>query len=170
MRVPMPALLLVTSLLVTGGAVGSASAHAPAAPGHAAAVHVGLAAGHAALAAAPWSGAPGQAAALPAAVAALAAALIMVRGRRGRPAFVVALALLLALLAFETGLHSVHHLAEPGRPCVVATASAHVAGTVLEAVTVDVPCAPTGMSALLLAPSPPASRPPAPALGRAPPA
>lgn len=81
-----------------------------------------------------------------------------------------ALALLLVLLAFETGLHSVHHLAEPGRPCVVAAASAHVAGTVLEAVTVGVPGAPTGMSALLPAPSAPASRPPAPALGRAPPA
>jgi len=51
-------------------------------------------------------------------------------GRRSpRRAAALGLAVLLALLAFESGVHAVHHLNEPGAQCAVASASAHVPGT-----------------------------------------
>jgi hypothetical protein len=64
---------------------------------------------------------------------ALAAALVLVVGvaRRPRRAFALAIVLILALFAFEDGVHSVHHLNDPtGRAaCAVAlAASTHAAG------------------------------------------
>ncbi len=68
---------------------------------------------------------------------ALAVGLARRRGRRG-----VALALLvvLLLLPFETGLHSVHHLGDgPGHAhCAVAAACSHLVGVVAVASIVDV--------------------------------
>jgi len=51
--------------------------------------------------------------------------------RRPRRNLALALALILAIFAFENGLHSVHHLNDQdrGESCAVASASQHVAGT-----------------------------------------
>jgi hypothetical protein len=58
-------------------------------------------------------------------------ALLALGARRPRRALVLALMLLLAVFAFESGVHSVHHLAERdgGQHCAVASASQHVTGT-----------------------------------------
>lgn len=54
--------------------------------------------------------------------------------RRPRRNLALALVLLLAIFAFENGLHSVHHLNDQdrGESCAVASASQHVAGTEVE--------------------------------------
>ena len=54
-------------------------------------------------------------------------------GRRRRLA--LALAVALPLLGFEIGLHSVHHLGDPehASQCVVASATTHVNGTLVDA-------------------------------------
>lgn len=46
-----------------------------------------------------------------------------------------ALAILLLILTFEAGLHSAHHVGEPGQSatCVVAMATAHLVGSPVEA-------------------------------------
>jgi hypothetical protein len=55
---------------------------------------------------------------------------------RGTIAIVVAG--VLALLAFETGVHSTHHLASghAGPPCAVAVATGHLAGVPVDTATV----------------------------------
>ena len=60
--------------------------------------------------------------------------LAAVGARRPRRNLALALVLLLAILAFENGLHSVHHLNDQdrGESCAVASASQHVAGTEVE--------------------------------------
>lgn len=107
---------------------------------------------------------PGGLAAL---VAAMAVALLLVA--RSRRAVAVACFALLLVVAFESGVHSVHHLTDqPGGQCVVASASAHIGGVAVVTVAFDRPAqvispvapAPTGA---------PAARPAAPDLGRAPP-
>lgn len=68
--------------------------------------------------------------------------LAAVGARRPRRNLALALVLLLAILAFENGLHSVHHLNDQdrGESCAVASASQHVAGTEVEgSLTSDVP-------------------------------
>ena len=69
---------------------------------------------------------------------ALLAGLAALGARRPRRALGLVLVLLLAVFAFESGVHSVHHLADParGEHCVVAAASQHVSGTEVTAVTV----------------------------------
>ena len=91
---------------------------------------------------ATWSAAP----ALPAvpwpAVLAAAAALI-VAWRRPRRALALAIVLILALFAFENGVHSVHHLNDlrhledlrSGLTCHIAVATAHLSGTPVDATT-----------------------------------
>ena len=62
--------------------------------------------------------------------------------RRPRRNLALALVLLLAIFAFESGLHAVHHLNDQdrGESCAVASASQHVAGTEVEgSLTGDAP-------------------------------
>lgn len=66
----------------------------------------------------------------------LVAALALASRRSPRRAAVLALAVLLALLAFETGFHSVHHLSDPGARCVIASASSNLAGVAASSVDV----------------------------------
>ena len=69
---------------------------------------------------------------------ALLASLAALGARRPRRALGLALILLLAVFAFESGVHSVHHLADParGERCAVAAASQHVSGTEVTAVMI----------------------------------
>ena len=62
--------------------------------------------------------------------------------RRPRRNLALALVVLLAVFAFESGLHAVHHLNDQdrGESCAVASASQHVAGTEVEgSLTGDAP-------------------------------
>lgn len=90
-----------------------------------------------------------------------------------RRAIVVALALVLIVLAVETGVHSVHHLTDQkgGAECVVALASAHVHATAEPPAAVHDPWA-GGPVDTVVAPAPerPGARPLRPDEGRAPPA
>jgi hypothetical protein len=74
----------------------------------------------------------------PAVLGALAAALATLALARRRPRRVVGLALvlLLAIFAYEEGLHSVHHGLEKGRgpSCALAAASAHLSATSVDGV------------------------------------
>lgn len=82
-----------------------------------------------------WTAAP-----LPAAVpwylVATLVGLTALGARRPRRKLALALVLLLAIFAFENGVHSVHHLNDQdrGAQCVVASASQHVAGTEVDGV------------------------------------
>lgn len=84
-----------------------------------------------------WKSAPTGPSAPWAVLLALAVATV-VATRRPRRALALALAVVLALFAFETGVHSVHHLNEP-RPasCAIAFASQHEAGTLTDSVGVE---------------------------------
>jgi len=59
------------------------------------------------------------------------AGLTVLGSRRPRRSLALSLVLLLAIFAFENGVHSVHHLSDQGRGehCAAALASQHVAGT-----------------------------------------
>jgi len=91
---------------------------------------------------ATWSAAPTPPAVPWPAILAAAAALI-VGWRRPRRALALAIVLILALFAFENGVHSVHHLNDlrhlddlrSGLTCHVAAASAHLSGTPVDATT-----------------------------------
>ena len=91
---------------------------------------------------ATWSSAPTPPAVPWPAILAAAAALI-VAWRRPRRALALAIVLILALFAFENGVHSVHHLNDlrhlddlrSGLTCHVAAASAHLSGTPVDATT-----------------------------------
>lgn len=61
-------------------------------------------------------------------IGALVVALALAGRRSPRRAATLGLAVLLALLAFESGIHAVHHLDDPDAHCAVASASAHVPG------------------------------------------
>ena len=100
-------------------------------------------------------------------VAAMAFAMILVARRRR--AVAVACTVLLLLVAFESGIHSVHHLADqPDAQCVVASASAHIGGVAVTTVAFDQPA--EAIIALAVVPTAsPTARPAAPDLGRAPP-
>jgi hypothetical protein len=90
--------------------------------------------------------------------------------RRG---LVAGLGLLVAVLAVESSVHSVHHVgdAEAAADCVVAVVSAQVSGTLAEPFAVDDPCLaiPTG-TVQAVATVHPDARPRRPDAGRAPPA
>jgi hypothetical protein len=117
-----------------------------------------------------WTGAPAPVP-VPWHLVALLAGLAALGARRPRRALGLTLILLLAVFAFESGVHSVHHLADParGEHCAVAAASQHVSGTEVTAVIVAeslpqaphevAPAAPTGRVQLI-----------GPEQGRAPPA
>lgn len=91
---------------------------------------------------AAWSAAPAPRA-VPWAGVLAAAAAAMPAWLRTRRAFALALVLVLAVLAFENGVHSVHHLGDPRHlndlrsdtTCVVAAATAHVSGTTVDGPT-----------------------------------
>ena len=100
-------------------------------------------------------------------VAAFAVAMTLI-ARRRRAVAVACMALLL-LIAFESGVHSVHHLTDqPDGQCVVASASAHTGGVAAAIVAFDRPVEATTTVAVPPAASATA-RPDAPDLGRAPP-
>lgn len=71
----------------------------------------------------------------------LAVTATIARRRRG---LAVVLAAVLAIIAFETGLHSVHHLGErhDPAPCAVASASIHVVAAEPGAAAFDLPTSP----------------------------
>ena len=72
-----------------------------------------------------------------------AAAALIVAWRRPRRTLALAIVLILALFAFENGVHSVHHLNDlrhsddlrSGLTCHVAAASAHLSGTPVDVAT-----------------------------------
>lgn len=72
--------------------------------------------------------APAKAAADPLGLLAgmVAGVLLAVRRPRPRRALVLLLALLLAVLAVENGIHSVHHLGERAASCAMAAAASHL--------------------------------------------
>ena len=89
---------------------------------------------------------------------------------RRRRAVALLFAVLLLVVAFEAGLHSVHHIGDHGAPgCVIASASAHAGALVVERVAFEQPAR---VSTALIGALDPAGpgRGPSPALGRAPPA
>jgi hypothetical protein len=97
-----------------------------------------------------WSAAPATAA-VPWPLLAAVVAVAALGARRPRRALALTLIVLAAVFAFESGVHSVHHLADRdgAQQCAVAAASQHVAGTEVDAVAADaVPAA----SPLLAAP------------------
>ena len=95
-----------------------------------------------------------------------AAAILMARRRR---AVALACMALLLVVAFESGVHSVHHLTDaPDSHCVVASASTHIGGLGVATVAVDRPA--ETITAVAVTPAgAPTARPAAPDRGRAPP-
>lgn len=85
-----------------------------------------------------WSSAAAGAS-VPWPLVAVAMSLVALGVRRPRRALALTLILLAAVFAFESGIHSVHHLADvEGAPeCGVAAASQHIAGTEVHAVAAD---------------------------------
>ena len=73
---------------------------------------------------------------------ALVAAVFAVR--RPRRALALALALLLGAFAFETGLHSVHHLSgqQERAPCAMASAGSHTIALETQPISINAPPAP----------------------------
>jgi len=73
----------------------------------------------------------------------VAAAALIVAWRRPRRPLALAIVLILALFAFENGVHSVHHLNDlrhqedlrSGLTCHVAAATAHLSGTAVDVAT-----------------------------------
>jgi hypothetical protein len=91
--------------------------------------------------------------------------------RRPRRALALAIVLVLAVFAFEDGVHSAHHVGDQhhAASCPVASASAHLSAT-----AIDIGCnldvgLPTAGDALERAAPAPVSRPLCPQQGRAPP-
>ena len=122
-RFPMALALVLAALVVSSG---PASAHAPADVAVTATVIdiPSTATWHPAPAppALPWMGIV---------VGALVAVAV---ARRPRRAVALAIVFVLALFAFETGVHSVHHLNDhgSGATCAVASGTAHVTGTLVD--------------------------------------
>ena len=88
-----------------------------------------------------------------------AAAALIVAWRRPRRALALAIVLILALFAFENGVHSVHHLNDvrhledlrSGVTCHVAAATAHLSGTPVDVATHESLVLPSHESVLVLA-------------------
>ncbi len=122
----------VLLLVALGALVGSSvpvSAHAPA-DAIVAATVVDLPSAAAWQAAAPPIGLPWMA-------VIVVALLGIVSARRPRRALALTIVLVLALFAFENGVHSIHHLSDrtTATACAVASATTHVAGTPVDAGT-----------------------------------
>jgi hypothetical protein len=85
-----------------------------------------------------WHAAPTPPA-LPWTVIAAAALAATVGTRRPRRAVALAIVFVLALFAYETGVHSVHHLNDraASAACVVASGATHVAGTPVDVGAVE---------------------------------
>jgi hypothetical protein len=100
-------------------------------------------------------------------VAAMAVAMLLVA--RSRRAVAFACLALLLVVAFESGVHSVHHLGDqPDARCIVASASVHIGGVAVTTVAFDRPA--EAVTAVAVTPTgAAAARPAAPDLGRAPP-
>jgi MYXO-CTERM domain-containing protein len=101
----------------------------------------------------------------------LVLAMLAALRRRPRAAIGLALVLCLAVFAFESGVHSVHHLSDnAGRAsCAIATAGAHVSGAVADPGTGE-PSALASPERLVVEPLPHVEgRSPAAHHGRAPP-
>ena len=104
-------------------------------------------------------------------LAAVAAAAAIAVRRRPRAALALGLVLLVGVLAFESGVHSVHHLGEQGHgnPCAVASTSLNLTGLEIEpAVVLSAPAA-LGLAVAMAVPSDPRALPESPHEGRAPP-
>ena len=86
--------------------------------------------------AAAWSAAP-TLPSIPWPAMLAAAILLALAWRRPRRALALAIVLILGLLAFENGVHSVHHLGDlrSEATCSVAVATAHLAGTPVDGAT-----------------------------------
>jgi hypothetical protein len=113
---------------------------------------------------------PGFAPLAPAIALGLTLAAVALLRRR---ACLVGLALVLVVLALETGVHSVHHLADRqgAAECVVALATAQMHGTAEAPLTDHGSCSAVPVGTVLLpTPERPGARPPRPDEGRAPPA
>jgi hypothetical protein len=102
---------------------------------------------------------------------ALAAAALLAGRRRPRAVLALALVLLVAVLTFESGVHSVHHLDDPSRgsACALASTSQQLSG--MEVGAVGLERAPVGPGVALSAPvaAAPLALPESPHEGRAPP-
>jgi hypothetical protein len=119
-----------------------------------------------------WRGPSAPATKIPAPLLWLGLALSVLAiagGRRRTIAATVALAL--AVLAFETGLHSVHHLGDARgvEQCSVASVSTHLGGTPAEAPSVVIVTANASQPSQPADPIAPRSQPFRPDAGRAPP-
>ena len=103
----------------------------------------------------------------------LVAALIVpaLGWRRSRRPIALAMILLLAVLCFEDGLHSVHHLTGQAMPvrCVIATATAHLTATAVDSVATTEIVLPVVPVAIEIAQTDPVARFLSPDQGRAPP-
>jgi hypothetical protein len=91
--------------------------------------------------------------------------------RPPRRALAVALTVALVVLSVESSIHGVHHLGDrtAAAECSVAGATAHLAGTVVESVIVEVKARPLFCASLLRPPSGTVTEPFRPDAGRAPP-
>ena len=104
-------------------------------------------------------------------LAAVATAAAIAVRRRPRAALALGLVLLVGVLAFESGVHSVHHLGEQGHgnPCAVASTSLNLTGLEIEpGVVLSAPAA-LGLAVAMAVPSDPRALPESPHEGRAPP-
>lgn len=101
---------------------------------------------------------------------AVVSAVVAFGWRRPRRAAALALALFLAVFAFEDGLHSVHHGLDqaPASSCPVAAAGTHLSATAVDGVPDDVILSMVALS-VETSPSDPVVRPTNPEQGRAPP-
>ena len=114
---------------------------------------------------------PTQSATAPAWAVLILALLVGVTLLAPRRVLIVALVLVLAVIAVEEGVHSVHHLADQraASHCAVAAASAHVQGAA-EPLAVPAVWVPTPIGTVVASePDQPGSRPLRPDEGRAPP-
>jgi hypothetical protein len=106
-----------------------------------------------------------------------AAAALIVAWRRPRRALALAIVLILAVFAFETGVHSVHHLNDlrhredlrSGLTCHVAAATAHLSGTPVDVATHESLVLPSHESVVVQAQPDVDTRSLSAHLGRAPP-
>jgi hypothetical protein len=98
-------------------------------------------------------------------------AVVGMAWRRPRRALALAIVLILAVFAFEGGLHSVHHAGDlhHAATCPVASASAHLSATAVDIGSNLDALLPTAGTALEHAASATVSRPLCPDQGRAPP-
>jgi hypothetical protein len=118
-----------------------------------------------------WRAAPASSTSPWVFLAAAVATAGFIARRQPRATVAAALVLLLAVLAFETGVHSVHHLGDPGRgeACAIAATSQHLSGIGVEVVVVGHAPAMRDVAPPADAPALAPCRPPSPHEDRAPP-